>query len=49
MRNKVKYQTILPIPWETCIQVKRQQLEPDIEQQTGLKLGNRGGPKMVEK
>ena len=49
MRNKVKYQTILTIPWETYIQVKRQQLERDIEQQTGLKLGNRGGPKMVEK
>ena len=34
------YQTILPVPWETCIQVKIQQLEPDSEQQTGLKLGN---------
>ena len=25
--------------WETCMQVKKQQLEPDMEQQTGSKLG----------
>ena len=25
--------------WEICMQVKKQQLEPDIEQQTGSKLG----------
>ena len=25
--------------WETCMQVKKQQLEPDVEQQTGSKLG----------
>ena len=25
--------------WETCMQVKKQQLEPDTEQQTGSKLG----------
>ena len=25
--------------WEICIQVKKQQLEPDVEQQTGSKLG----------
>ena len=25
------YQTALPVPWETCIQVKKQQLEPDME------------------
>ena len=35
----------VPIPWmgmntrETCMQVKNQQLEPDMEQQTGSKLG----------
>ena len=29
----------LPASWETCIQVKKQQLEPDMEQQTGCKLG----------
>ena len=34
-----EYQTTLPAPWETCMQVKRQQLEPDIEQQTGSKSG----------
>ena len=33
------YQTILPVSWETCMQVKKQQLEPDMEQQTGLKFG----------
>ena len=25
--------------WETCMQVKKLQLEPDVEQWTGLKLG----------
>ena len=34
-----EYQTILPASWETCIQVKKLQLEPDMEQQTGSKLG----------
>ena len=28
-----------PASWETCMQVKKQQLEPDIEQWTGSKLG----------
>ena len=37
--KKWEYQTTLPASWETCIQVKKQQLEPDIEQQTGSKLG----------
>ena len=32
-----EYQTILPASWETCMQVKKQQLELDIEQQTGSK------------
>ena len=32
-----EYQTILPASWETCIQVKKQQLESDMEQQTGSK------------
>ena len=36
-----EYQTILPISWETCIQVKKQQLEPDMEQQPVLKLGKK--------
>ena len=34
-----EYQTTLPVSWETCMQVKKQQLEPDMEQQTGLELG----------
>ena len=34
-----EYQTILPVSWETCMQDKKQQLEPNIEQQTGSKLG----------
>ena len=29
----------LPASWETYMQVKKQQLEPDMEQQTGSKLG----------
>ena len=33
-----EYQTILPTSWETCMQVKKQQLETDMEQQTGSKL-----------
>ena len=34
-----EYQTTLPASGEICIQVKKQQLEPDMEQQTGSKLG----------
>ena len=34
-----EYQTTWPASWETCMQVKKQQLEPDMEQQTGSKLG----------
>ena len=33
-----EYQTTLTISWETLMQVKKQQLEPDIEQWTGSKL-----------
>ena len=32
-----EYQTTLPVSWETCIWVKKQQLEPDMEQLTGSK------------
>ena len=28
-----------PASWEICMQVKKQYLEPDMEQQTGSKLG----------
>ena len=42
-RNKLwkilKSQTTLPASWEFCMQVKKQQLEPDMEQWTGSKLG----------
>ena len=34
-----KHQITWPASWEICIQVKKQQLEPDMEQQTGSKLG----------
>ena len=34
-----EYQSTLPATWETWMQVKKQQLEPDIEQWTGSKLG----------
>ena len=33
------YQTALPASWEICMQVKKQQLELDMEQQTGSKSG----------
>ena len=33
-------QTTLPAFWETCMEDKKQQLELDMEQKTGLKLGN---------
>ena len=32
-----KYQTTLSASWETCMQVNKKHLEPDIEQQTGSK------------
>ena len=34
-----KYQITLPASWEICMQVKKQHLELDMEQQTGSKLG----------
>ena len=33
------WQTTLPVSWEICMQVKKQQLELDVEQQTDSKLG----------
>ena len=33
-----EYQTALPASWETCMQIKMQQLEPDIEQWAGSKI-----------
>ena len=32
-----EYQTTWPASWETCTQIKKQQLELDMEQQTGSK------------
>ena len=34
-----EYETTLPASWEICMQVKKQQLELDMEQETGSKLG----------
>ena len=34
-----EYQTTLPASWETCMQVKKKQLELNMEQWTGSKLG----------
>ena len=39
--KKWEYHTTLSASWETCVQVKKQQLELDMEQQTGSKLGNK--------
>ena len=36
--KRQEYQTTFPVSWETCMQDKKQQLEPDMEQQTGSKL-----------
>ena len=37
--NRWEYQTAWPASWEIRTQVKKQQLEPDMEQRTGSKLG----------
>ena len=34
-----EYQTTSLASWEICMQVNKQQLEPDMEQRTGSKLG----------
>ena len=34
-----EYQTTSPASWEICMQVRKQQLELDMEQQTGSKFG----------
>ena len=36
-----EYQTTWPASSEICMQVKKQQLEPDKEQQTGSESGNK--------
>ena len=37
--KKLEYQTILPASWEIHMQVRKQQLELDMEQQIGSKSG----------
>ena len=37
--KKWEYQATLPASWEICMQVKKQQLELDMAQQTDSKLG----------
>ena len=36
--KRQEYQTIRSTSWEICMQVKKQQLEPNMEQWTGSKL-----------
>ena len=33
----MEYQTTLPVSWDICMQLKKQRLELDMEQQTGSK------------
>ena len=35
--SQMGYQTMWPASWEICMQVRKQQLEADMEQQTGSK------------
>ena len=35
--KNMEYQTTWPASWEICMQVRKQQLERDMEQQTGSK------------
>ena len=35
--QEMEYQTTWPASWEICMQVKKQQLELDMEQQTASK------------
>ena len=41
--NRWEYQTTSPASWEICMQVKRQHLELDMEQQTGSESGKEYG------
>ena len=38
-QKRWEYQTIWPASWETCLQIRKQQLELDMEQQTSSKSG----------
>ena len=35
----MEYQATWPASWEICMEVRKQQLAPDMEQQTGFKSG----------
>ena len=37
--KRMEYQTTWPASWEICMQVRKQQLELNMDQQTGSKLG----------
>ena len=37
--KRLEYQNTLPAYWETCVQLKKKQWEPDMEQWTDSKLG----------
>ena len=37
--SKKNHQTTVPVSWEICMQVQKQQLEPHMEQRTGSKSG----------
>ena len=37
--KRLEYQNTWPASWEICMQVRQQQLELDMEQQTGSKWG----------
>ena len=37
--KEMEYKTTSPASWEICMQVKKQQLELDMEQKTGSKSG----------
>ena len=41
--KKWEYQATLPASWEFWMQIKKQQLEPDMEQETCFKLGKEYG------
>ena len=41
--KRQEYQATLPVSWETRMQVKKQQLEPNMEKWTGSKLGTEYG------
>ena len=37
IQKRLEYQTTWPASWDICMQVRKQQLEMDMEQQTGSK------------